>query len=206
MSRKILWMMVLSVVTLAVATGCKPRDAKKNALGLLPAPPPAATATFTSTPSATPTPSVTSSPTLPPAATPTVTPTWDGTCLDNYMGSLALGSSGITVTGTTAGSNNYYTYNWSAAPDKVYQIQVPYAGTWLFTLCGSSYDTTLRLVTTCMGDGGSSSYQLAANDDYCGLQSGFSYGFGASGTYYIVVDGWGSGSGSYMLAIHYQGS
>ena len=43
--------------------------------------------------------------------------------------------------------------------------------------------------------------ELACNDDYSGLQSQVSTYFSA-GTYYIVVDGYSSSTGSYVLNVY----
>jgi len=62
-------------------------------------------------------------------------------------------------------------------------------------LCGSGYDTVLEIQD---GIG----VPIACNDDYCGLQSGIEFiTLYAGHTYYIIVDGYSTACGSYMLNI-----
>jgi hypothetical protein len=100
--------------------------------------------------------------------------------------------------GTTAGYVDDYAGTClfdNGAPDVVYRIIVP-AGTSGITisLCGSTYDTGVYVLDSSLG-------QIACNDDYCGLQSQLNNVFVTPGQlYYIIVDGYSSASGHYVLS------
>jgi hypothetical protein len=101
--------------------------------------------------------------------------------------------------GTTAGYVDDYAgtclYD-NGAPDVVYRLTAP-AGVYGLgiSLCGSTYDTGLYVLN-------SSLVQIACNDDYCGLQSQLdNVPITAGQTYYIIVDGYASTSGAYVLSI-----
>jgi hypothetical protein len=99
--------------------------------------------------------------------------------------------------GTTVGyTDNYQSTCFYAggAPDVVYRITIP-PGTGAIgvSLCGSTYDTGLYILDAALRE-------IACNDDYCGLQSQLDHVPVTTGqTYYIVVDGYSSASGSYVL-------
>lgn len=65
------------------------------------------------------------------------------------------------------------------------------------SLCGSSFDTKIRIYTGDCSDLACSD----ANDDFCGLQSQISFGTDAGMTYYILVEGMGTATGDYELEI-----
>jgi hypothetical protein len=71
-------------------------------------------------------------------------------------------------------------------------------GTATFSLCGSSFDTTLAVFSACGGT------QLACNDDFCGLQSQSSLAVTAGTDYYIRVSGYNGATGSYVLNVSCQ--
>jgi len=81
------------------------------------------------------------------------------------------------------------------AQDVVYMYTPAANVTVTVSLCGSSYDTVLEVQ---QGIG----VAIACNDDYCGLQSEIQ-GLALLGgtTYYIIVDGYGTGCGSYTLSV-----
>ncbi|MCB1059382.1 MAG: M36 family metallopeptidase [Calditrichaeota bacterium] len=68
------------------------------------------------------------------------------------------------------------------------------------SLCGSSYDTAveIRYGGSCPG-----SFSAGCNDDYsgCGLQSQIAFTADANTTYYIIVFGFSTNSGSYNIAV-----
>jgi hypothetical protein len=105
-------------------------------------------------------------------------------------------------TGTTAGRANDYSGSCvgSSAPDVIYQFTAAATDSYRVSLCGSSYDTGLIIKTggSCPG-----TTQVACNDDYsgCGTQSQVTFQGTASTIYYIIVDGWGTTSGSYTLSV-----
>ena len=78
--------------------------------------------------------------------------------------------------------------------DHIYQVSIPQAGNWTFSLCDSAYDTKLAVGTTICGE------EVGYNDDFCGLQSEITANI-AAGTYYVVVDGYSSYCGNYILDI-----
>ena len=82
--------------------------------------------------------------------------------------------------------------------DVMYEWTVPTEYVYTVSLCGSSYDTKLGIFLDecCTGAG----TEYAYNDDFCGLQSEITMVF-IPGTYYVVVDGFGSGCGDYVLNI-----
>ena len=85
------------------------------------------------------------------------------------------------------------------APDVWYVITTdPCADTLNVSLCGSLYDTYLRIFDDSLNS-------VAINDDngpFCsGLQSSISLPVGGNETYYIVVEGFSSNSGAYSLSI-----
>jgi len=105
-------------------------------------------------------------------------------------------------TGTTSGALNdldeVCPYSGGTAPDVVYSY-TPAADMLVdVSLCGSSYDTRLWIYAgTC--DTGN---RIACNDDDCGLQSMLhSVPLTAGETYYIVVDGYSSSSGAYVIDV-----
>ena len=104
--------------------------------------------------------------------------------------------------GTTAGRANNYTPSCgiSSAPDVVYAITARTTGTITVSTCGSSYDTILSVGTTC---GGSTSCDDDTGAGACGeLTSVISFAATAGTTYYVVVDGYSSNSGSYVLEVN----
>jgi hypothetical protein len=99
--------------------------------------------------------------------------------------------------GTTAGYVDDYAGTClfdNGAPDVVYRLVAPAGNYGLHvSLCGSTYDTGLYVLN-------SSLVEVACNDDYCGLQSQLDHLWVTPGeTYYIIVDGYSSASGSYVL-------
>jgi len=108
-----------------------------------------------------------------------------------------LGGGWYSDSGATCDNRDDVTPNCglSYAPDVVYQL-TPDTDNWLqIDLCGSGYDTILEIQD---GIG----VPIGCNDDYCGLQSGLvGVPVVAGHTYYIIVDGYGSNCGSYVLTI-----
>jgi hypothetical protein len=103
---------------------------------------------------------------------------------------------GDVVTGTTVGATNS---GGNIAPDVFYS----YTGsgtleTITLSLCdgGTNYDSWLRVFSDC-----TFTNQIASNDDFCGLQSQLTFESDGVSTYIIMVEGFGSASGNYSLAI-----
>lgn len=65
------------------------------------------------------------------------------------------------------------------------------------SLCGSAYDTRLRVYTGTCG----ALTCTAGNDDFCGLQSQVTWTSTNAVTYYILVHGFGWAAGAYTLTI-----
>ncbi len=95
--------------------------------------------------------------------------------------------------GTTCGALN--DCGLRSSEEVTYQVDIPTNGKWLFSLCGSSFDTYLYLATACCGS------DIGWIDDVCGQQSEFIADLGA-GTYYVAIEGYGSTDcGTYGLAV-----
>ena len=86
-----------------------------------------------------------------------------------------------------------------AGPDVFYSWTVTTADTYTISLCGSTYDTALGIFQD-LG-GGVVGSQVGGNDDSCSLQSNIVCGSLTPGNYFVVVDGYGTGSGAYTLNI-----
>jgi len=108
--------------------------------------------------------------------------------------------------GTTTGYTNDYDeacpYTGSTAPDVVYSYAPADDQSIDIDLCGTAYDSKLYVyendVTTL----------IACNDDYysdadCGYYTSALFGVDliAGNTYYIIIDGYGTSSGSYILNV-----
>lgn len=104
---------------------------------------------------------------------------------------------GGSYAGSTVGGVSYV---GNAAPDAFYRITNTVPGAvYTFSLCGgATWDTYLRLYDRCPTDAGA--VELAFNDDFCSLQSQLEYALNV-GTYYLVVEGYGSASGAYTLSV-----
>jgi hypothetical protein len=110
----------------------------------------------------------------------------------------------FSATGTTAGyANNYSgTCIGNGAADVIYQFTPTVTGIYNVTLCGSSYDTGLIIKTggSCPG-----TTDVGCNDDSystCGnTSSALAPTLTAGVTYYIIVDGYSSNSGNYVLNV-----
>jgi len=83
----------------------------------------------------------------------------------------------------------------SAAPDVVYRYVAGASGSINVNLCASGYDTALGIYDA-------SFTNMFCNDDFCGLQSEIDgIPVTAGQTYYIVVDGFSSNCGDYVLSV-----
>jgi hypothetical protein len=102
------------------------------------------------------------------------------------------------VSGSTTGRPNDVNGGCGtfSAPDAGYTFTAPLTGSYTFDTLGSGYDTVLHV-----HDGGCSGPELTCNDDFSGLQSRVTLGLTAGQTVTVVVDGYSSSSGSYVLNI-----
>jgi len=106
---------------------------------------------------------------------------------------------GDVVAGSTTGATNS---GGNASPDVFYE----YTGSGevelvTISLCGggTSYDSYLRVFASCGNLSVGS--EIAFNDDFCGLQSQLTFESDGTSTYIIMVEGFGTGSGDFSLAI-----
>jgi len=108
------------------------------------------------------------------------------TCGDVVAGS----TTGATNSGGNASPDVFYSYTGSGAVEFV-----------TISLCGggTTYDSLLRVFASC-GNLGLGS-EIALNDDFCGLQSEVTFESDGVSEYIIMVEGFGSGSGDFSLAI-----
>ncbi len=112
---------------------------------------------------------------------------------DDCENAIAV-SCGETVTGDTTGANNsggntsgdlFYSYTGSGVSENI-----------TVSLCGSSYDTALRIFSDC-----SLTNEIAYNDDSCGLQSEVSFMSDGSSTYIIMVEGFSANEGAFTMSV-----
>jgi hypothetical protein len=114
---------------------------------------------------------------------------------DNIANARVIPSLPYIDSGTTVGYFDDYQASCvyaNGAPDVVYRYVASQTDVALISLCGSTYDTGLYVFD-------SSLVQIACNDDFCELQSELRVNLTAGQTYYIIVDGYSSASGSYTL-------
>ena len=134
---------------------------------------------------------------------------------DRYVTHISL--SGTGVSSATAGDNccdpfivgvlpyadegttSLFTdYGWNASPDVWYEWVVDHDAEYTISLCHgrTNYDSYLRLIAD------DCTTELTHNDDYCDLQSEINCYALSAGTYYILIEGYGSNSGNYTLDIY----
>ncbi len=124
----------------------------------------------------------------------------DGGSTNNWECADAIAlECGDVVVGTTTGATNsggngspdvFYTYTGSGTPEIV-----------TISLCdgGTTYDSFLRVFASCANLNLGS--EIVLNDDFCGLQSQLNFESDGTSTYIIMVEGFGTASGNYSLAI-----
>jgi hypothetical protein len=116
-----------------------------------------------------------------------------GICPDDDIGN--------TVPQTVMGDNTGLGDDWepSCAPggeDAMYEFTAPAAGNYTFDTIGSAGDTLLAVIQDCAGP------ELACNDDFGGLlTSSVTVPLAAGESVIIVVDGFGGGTGPFVLNI-----
>ena len=98
-----------------------------------------------------------------------------------------------TVTGDTSNPLATDTVGNSSA-DLWYSYSGP-AGDITASLCGSSYDTNVRVYDSCGGT------EIAGNDDSCGIQSEVTFTADGSSTYYIAVEGYSTREGVFTMTL-----
>ncbi|NNJ80830.1 MAG: hypothetical protein HKP11_01430, partial [Flavobacteriaceae bacterium] len=111
-------------------------------------------------------------------------------CVDAFTvacGDVVVGETfSFTDSGGNPAPDVWYSFTGSGSPQVV-----------TVSLCdgGTDYDSFLRVFDACGGT------EIAANDDSCGLQSELSFLSDGTSTYYIMVEGFGSNSGNFSMAI-----
>ncbi|MEW5924013.1 MAG: GEVED domain-containing protein, partial [Candidatus Zixiibacteriota bacterium] len=118
---------------------------------------------------------------------------------DNVGSAVPITAMPFNSTGTTAGYTNDYDavcpYTGSTAPDVVYSYAPTEDIQLDVDMQGSGYDTKIYIYEDAVGT------LVACNDDYWSDYTSalFNVDISAGHTYYIVVDGYGSGSGGYVI-------
>ncbi|MDX9856914.1 MAG: hypothetical protein RBT76_03905 [candidate division Zixibacteria bacterium] len=124
---------------------------------------------------------------------------------DNVATAVVIPSLPFSSSGTTTGYTNDYDevcpYTGSTAPDVVYSY-TPTANEWIdVSLCQSLYDTKMYIYENAVIPGS----PHACNDDACGSDGYKSELVGVpvtgGNTYYIVIDAYGTASGTYFLDV-----
>ena len=113
-------------------------------------------------------------------------------CNDECTGATPLNVgdtvSGDTTNATDSGNNSsndlWYSFTGNGVEEDI-----------TVSLCGSSYDTILRIFDSCTGE------QLYFNDDSCGLQSEITFTSDGTTTYFIMVEGFSSNNGAFTMNI-----
>src|SRR5690606_12316209 len=110
-------------------------------------------------------------------------------CVDAIPLSCGDSASGSTTFATDSGGNAagdvFYTFTGTGTEELV-----------TVSLCGSSYDTYVRVFSDC-----TLSTQIAFNDDACGLQSEVTFLSDGTSTYVIMVEGFSSNTGAYTIDV-----
>ncbi|MEM9189886.1 MAG: hypothetical protein AAGF12_11960 [Myxococcota bacterium] len=102
--------------------------------------------------------------------------------------------------GSSAGASNAQrgTCGGDAAPDRSFLFTAPRDGTWYFDTFGSSYDTVLYVMSGC----GGAELPGACNDDQNGsVQSEVAVELTAGAQVLVVIDGFGSDRGDFILNV-----
>ncbi len=94
------------------------------------------------------------------------------------------------VTGGTCGTS-------ITAPGVWYTFTSPGTGNATVSLCGSSFDTKISVFSGTCG----SLVCIGGNDDSCGLQSQLTFSATNGTTYYVLVHGFSSSTGSFTLSL-----
>lgn len=107
------------------------------------------------------------------------------TAIPVTCGSIVTGSTanGASNTGGNAAADVWYSYSGAAGDVTV-------------SLCNNTnYDSLLRIFDSCGGT------QITSNDDGCGTQSQVTFTADGTSTYYIMVEGYGSNTGIFEMAV-----
>jgi hypothetical protein len=139
-------------------------------------------------------------------STSSVTLTVSPAPMGNTQGTAIAATLPYTTSGDNLAANcwssEYVGANAQSSPDVFYQFTMPNCNdSVVVSLCGSGFDTYLHLLDN-------SGTQIAFNDDGCSTSSIINFGGLTPGaTYYAVVEGFSSNTGTFNLSINtYQGS
>jgi hypothetical protein len=110
------------------------------------------------------------------------------TCVIDYSMTAPI----VDDAGTTCGAGDDCALR--DTEDIMYEVEIPNDGLWVFSLCGSDYDTYMFVGTSCCGQ------EVGYNDDDCGLQSQVE-AYVTAGTYYVDIEGYSS-CGNYLLNVY----
>ncbi|MFZ5432977.1 MAG: T9SS type A sorting domain-containing protein [Calditrichota bacterium] len=113
---------------------------------------------------------------------------------------LTLTAPGQIADSTLGADNSCWS---SSSPDKVVQVEIPSAGYWNFSLCGSDFDTYLLIGSDCCQFDVGSANDYFCNGEY-GAQSVLCVYLPAAGYYYATIEGLGgaaSEAGHFMLDV-----
>jgi hypothetical protein len=136
------------------------------------------------------------------SVTLTMTPAPTGnTFADPIVSTLPVSTTGNNLA-TNCWSSTYTGTNAQASPDVFYQFVMPSCNdSIVVSTCGSGWDTYLHLLDN-------TGTEIAFSDDDCAAASLINFtGLTPGATYYAVVEGFGTATGTYNLAINsYQSS
>jgi len=110
---------------------------------------------------------------------------YTASCLESggVLAGTTLGASGVDV--SSCGYNDIHdVWAWYHAP---------VGGNVTFSTCGSGFDTTLSVLSSCGGG------ELSCSDDYCGLQSQATVSLTGGADYLVRVGGYNGVQGTYSL-------
>ncbi|MBA5628628.1 GEVED domain-containing protein [Moheibacter lacus] len=111
-------------------------------------------------------------------------------CADAIALACGESDSGSTVGATDSGGNTagdvFYSFTGTGSSELV-----------TVSLCGSSFDTYLRVYTDC-----TLATEVAVNDDSCDLQSELTFTSDGTSTYYIMVEGFSANVGDYVIEVN----
>jgi hypothetical protein len=120
-----------------------------------------------------------------------------GPANDACAGAITI-ACGATISSTTVGANTDATTCSSySSPGVWYKVTPTQTSTITASLCGSSYDTYISIYNGSCGGA-----CVTSNDDFCGLQSQVTFSATAGVTYYILVNGFSTSSGSFTLSVN----
>ncbi len=120
-----------------------------------------------------------------------------GSCVPDYSVTAPYVSP-ISPKRSTCGASDDCDVTGADAEDHVYEVFIPEDGTWVFSLCGSGYNTKIAVGTACCSE------DVGYNDDSdeCpnSLHSRLQV-YLTAGTYFVTVDGDSGACGEYVLDI-----